>query len=104
MNTRYQIYWNMCHLQYTKLHSTTYTFHVILSTDTERGGGFTNILLWEILHFKCVRNFPLNSQAAVQNKLVSKFLHLGASPPCQHFSIHQCMALLKRKRGHSACT
>jgi hypothetical protein len=38
-----------------------------------QGGGESrdgNISLWEILCFQCVRNFPLNSQAAVQNIFV----------------------------------
>ena len=35
-----------------------------------------DISLWEISYFKCVRNFPLNSQAAVQNKPGAKFSHL----------------------------
>ena len=37
--------------------------------------------MWEVSYFKCVQNFLLNSQATVQIKLVSKFSHLGASPP-----------------------
>ena len=39
-----------------------------------RGGG-GDILLWEISYFKCVRNFPLNFQVAVQNKPGAKFSH-----------------------------
>ena len=44
-----------------------------------------NISLWEISYFRCVRNFLLNSQATVRNKVVSKFSHLGASPPHRRF-------------------
>ena len=42
-----------------------------------RGGGFRggNISLWEISYFKCLRNFPLNFQAAVRNKPGAKFSH-----------------------------
>ena len=50
---------------------------------TYRGGGVRdgNISSWDISYFKCVRNFLLNSQATVRNGLVSKFSHLGVSPP-----------------------
>ena len=39
--------------------------------------------------FQMCAKFPLNFQAVVQNKLVSKFSHLGASPPAGVSSIHQ---------------
>ena len=41
-----------------------------------RGGGDFrdgNISLWANSYFKCVRNFPLNFQAAVRNKPGAKF-------------------------------
>ena len=45
------------------------------------GGGFCDGIIswWGISYFKCGRNFPLNSQAALRNKLVSAFSPLGAS-------------------------
>ena len=48
---------------------------------TTGGGGIFrggNISLWEISYFKCVRNFPLNFQAAVRNKPGAKLSHWGA--------------------------
>ena len=42
---------------------------------SRRTGGLCsrNFLLWGIPHYKFVRNFPHNFQAAVRNKLVLKF-------------------------------
>ena len=40
-----------------------------------------NISLWEISHFKGVRNFPLNSQACATSTRVEIELFWGVTPP-----------------------
>ena len=59
-----------------------------LSMRVQGGGGdFAPgiFLCGKFRYFKCVRNFPLNSQAPVRKKLESKFSHVGASPPRRRF-------------------
>ena len=52
------------------------------NTHIQGGGGGCDGNMRENLYFKSVRNFSLNSEAAVRSKLVSRFSHLGALPPC----------------------
>ena len=52
--------------------------HACGSSSCSYGGRGNISLLWEISSFKCVRNFPLNSQATVRNKPGAKFSPWGA--------------------------